>query len=76
MIEKKVKKITEDEVGNKFGGLTRGLTKNERELVGRSLTKEELYLFINTRYPVDPCRYDPMSKQELIDELKYPMYSD
>ena len=52
----------------------KALTKREREFINKSLTKQKLFYFVNTRYAPDPCRYIPMKKKELIEELKYPRY--
>ena len=60
---------------NKLTYLDRPLTKKERNRLGRSLNKQGLYFFVNLRYPPDPCRYDPMLKKDLLDELKYPRYN-
>jgi hypothetical protein len=53
----------------------RGLTNSESNYINNKLNKEELYLFVNLRYPVDPIRYDKMTKKQLLKELKYNRYN-
>ena len=52
----------------------KGLSKKEITYLKNKLKKDALNLFVNLRYPVDPVRYDPMTKKELLKELKYPRY--
>ena len=54
----------------------KGLTEKEREYVNKRLTKDFLYIYVNTRYTPNPVRYLKMTKQQLIDELKYDRYED
>ena len=63
-----------NEWGKKINGycyIRRGLTKSESKYINNKLNKEALYLFVNLRYPVDPVRYNRMTKKQLLKELKY-----
>ena len=52
----------------------KGLTKNQREYINKTLTKQHLFMFLNDRYAPDPLRYLRMTKKEMIEELKYDRY--
>ena len=70
---------TKDKWPNKINDLIykfNGLTRKEKKYINNKLNKNALNLFINLRYPVDPQRYDPMTKQELLKELKYSRYNE
>ena len=54
--------------------IMRGLNQKEQNYINNSLKVSELRIFLNIRYAPDPCRYDIMTKKELLNELKYKRY--
>ncbi len=54
--------------------INRGLNSKERNYIKNKLKKNALRLFVNLRYAPDPIRYNKMTKDALLKELKYKRY--
>ena len=54
--------------------INRGLNSKERNYIKNKLKIDALRLFLNLRYAPDPIRYNKMTKNLLLNELKYKRY--
>ena len=66
-----------EEWSNKINNLiyiNRGLNSKEINYIKNKLKKNALRLFLNLRYAPDPIRYNKMTKDILLNELKYKRY--
>ena len=54
--------------------INRGLNSKERNYIKNKLKINALRLFLNLRYAPDPIRYNKMTKNLLLNELKYKRY--
>ena len=54
--------------------INRGLNSKEKNYIKNKLKKNALQLFVNLRYAPDPIRYNKMTKDTLLKELKYKRY--
>jgi len=59
---------------NNFIYINRGLKSKEINYIKNILKIKALRLFVNLRYAPDPIRYDKMTKDVLLKELKYNRY--
>ena len=55
--------------------INKGLNIKERNYIKNKLNIKMLRLFVNLRYAADPIRYDNMTKNKLLNELKYSRYN-
>lgn len=54
--------------------INRGLNSKEINYIKNKLKINALRLFVNLRYAPDPIRYNKMTKDTLLKELKYKRY--
>ena len=54
--------------------INRGLNSKEQNYIKNKLKINALRLFVNLRYAPDPIRYNKMTKDTLLKELKYKRY--